>query len=202
MLKGGEDSFYLYIMRFSYLVIFILLPLMGKTQSSGAVLKAGFIWNDYLRDNRNVLSRSQGGATIGLEVRLGAEDNTYFKLGGYFARIHMQMQDHPKETKFFKVVDGYDLLKGLCGLETRLLTGSQFNWRLGATAAINFISDVRGSTKFADINSGFVGLHLTTGVDVSIFSLDLAVEPGFTNFKKDTADSKPTMMMLTLGFRF
>ena len=180
----------------------MFFPLIAFSQSSGAVVKAGLIWNDYQRDDQSILGRSQVGTIAGLEVRLGAEDNTYFKLGGYYARIHMQSQDHPKQTQFFKVVDGYDMIKGICGLETRLLTAHKLHWRLGATAAINFVSDVSGTTRFADINSGFIGLHLNTGVDISIFSIDLAIEPGFTDFKKDTKDTKPLMMMLTLGFNF
>ena len=183
-------------------IIFVLFPLFSLAQSSGAVVKVGFIWNDYLRDDRSVLSRSQVGHTAGLEVRLGAEDNTYFKLGGYYARLHMQVQDHPKETHFFKVVDGFHLIKGICGLETRLLTAKSWNWRLGATAAINLVADVTGTTRFDDISSGFFGLHLNTGVDISVFSLDISVEPGFTDFKKDTEDTKPLMLMFTAGFHF
>ncbi len=189
-------------MRFTLWLLFFSLTSICDAQSSGAVLKGGFIWNDYLRDDQSVLSRSQVGTTVGLEIRLGAEDNTYFKLGGYFARIHMQMQDHPKETQFFKVVDGYDMLKGICGIETRLITRSLWNWRLGATGAVNFVTSVRGNTRFADIHSAFVGLHINTGVDISIFSIDLAVEPGFTDFKKDIESSKPLMLILTLGFHF
>ena len=196
------ETLYLYTMKYGLWIVLFLTPCIVTAQSSGAVVKAGLIWNDYQRDNQSILGRSQVGSIAGLEVRLGAEDKTYFKLGGYYARLHMQSQDHPKETQFFKVVDGYDMIKGICGLETRLLTASKLNWRLGATAAINFVSNVSGSTRFAEINSGFVGLHLNTGVDISVFSIDLALEPGFTDFKQDTEDTKPLMMMLTLGFNF
>ena len=189
-------------MRLGIWLIAFLLPLLATGQHSGAVAKAGLIWNDFQRDSKSILGRSQVGTTAGLEIRLGAEDNTYFKLGAYFARMHMQPQDHPEETRFFKVRDGFDLLKGICGIETRIITSSNFNWRVGATGAINFVVNVMGSTRFADLNSGFVGLHLNTGVDISIFSVDLAIEPGFTAFKKDVADSKPTMVMFTVGFHF
>ena len=190
------------LMKYWLWMVLLLFPSIAFTQSSGAVVKAGLIWNDYQRDDQTILRKSQVGSIAGLEVRLGAEDNTYFKLGGYYARIHMQSQDHPEETQFFKVVDGYDMIKAICGLETRLLTTQFLSWRLGATAAINFVSDVSGTTRFADINSGFIGLHFNTGVDISIFSIDLALEPGFSDFKKDTEDTKPLMMMLTLGFHF
>ena len=171
-------------------------------QSGGAVVKAGLIWNDYERDDQSLLQRSQTGSVVGLEVRLGADDNSYFKLGGYYGRLHIQPQDHPEETQFFKVVDGYNLLKAICGIEARLVTQRNFNWRLAASGAFSFITGVRGNVLMDDLSSGMFGVHLSTGVDISIFSIDIALEPGLTDFLKNTEDTKPAMMMLTLGFHF
>ena len=175
---------------------------ISLAQSSGAVVKGGLIWNDYLRDDQTILQRSQTGSVVGLEVRLGADDNSYFKLGGYYGRIHMQPQDHPKQTQFFKVVDGYNLLKAICGIEVRLVTQRNFNWRLAASGAFSFIAGVRGNVLMDDLSSGMFGVHLSTGVDVSIFSLDIALEPGLNDFLRNTEDTKPVMMMMTLGFHF
>lgn len=160
------------------------------------------MWNDYQRDDQSVFQRSQTGSVLGLEARIGADDNTYFKLGGYYARMHMQPQDHPKETQFFKVINGYDLLKVTCGIEGRIHESRNFNWRLAAMGAFSFVSGVKGTVLFEDLASGIFGVHLTTGIDISILSLDLAFEPGLTDFLKDVDDTKPFMMMLTLGFHF
>lgn len=173
-----------------------------SAQSGGVVVKAGLIWNDFLRDDESILQKSQTGSTVGLEIRLGAYDNTYFKFGGYYARMHSEVQDHPKETQFFKVVNGFDLLKMTCGIEGRLISARKFNWRLSAMGAFSFISGVRGNTSLDDLSGGIFGVHLTTGVDVSFVSLDLALEPGLTDFLKDVEDTKPFMMMLTMGFHF
>ena len=189
-------------MKYFTAVLLMLAPCLLLGQSSGAVLKAGLVWNDYLKDGQSILGLSQTGTTAGLEVRLGAEDNTYFKLGGYYAKIHMDMQDHPKETQFFKVKNGFEVLKAICGIETRIIGKEKFNWRLSAAGAFNFIAGVTGNVQFADITGGYFGLQLSTGVDISFFSLDLSVEPGFADFNKNIENSKPVMMMLTGGFHF
>ena len=96
------------MIRELWFIVLVLAPFLIEAQTSGAVLKAGFVWNDYQRDGKSILSHSQVGHTAGLEIRLGAEDITYFKLGGYYARLHMQPQDHPGDTKFFGIVNGFD----------------------------------------------------------------------------------------------
>ena len=175
---------------------------MTFAQSSGAVIKAGLVWNDYLRDGESILNSSQTGSIIGLEVRLGAEDNTYFRLGGYYSKMHMEIQDHPKETQFFRVTHGYEVLKVVCGIESRIVSRDKFNWRFGAAGAFNFIAGVSGDVQFSDMAGGLPGLNLSTGVDISFLSIDLALEPGFIDFKKSVPDSKPFMMMLTAGLNF
>lgn len=186
----------------SLLFLVFYVTNLSLAQSAGAVIKGGLIWNDYLRDDQTIFQRSQAGSVLGLEVRLGADDNSYFKLGGYYGRLHMQPQDHPKETKFFKVVDGYNLLKAICGVEARLVTQRNFNWRLAATGAFSFITGVKGNVLIDDLSSGMFGVHLSTGIDVSIFSIDIALEPVLTDFLKDVEDTKPVMMMMTMGFHF
>ncbi len=183
-------------------ILFSAFPIIGWSQSSGAVIKVGLIWNDYQRDGKSVLSRSQVGKTAGVEVRLGSADKTYFKLGGYFARMHIQPQNHPGETAFFKIEDGFDFLKGICGLETRILTLPKFNWRLGATVAVNMVVNVLGSTRFSELHSGFWGLHFNTGIDFSFLSFDIAVEPGLSDFRKVESNTKPRMLLVTLGAHF
>ncbi len=189
-------------MRILPFLLLVLSPMLSAAQSSGAVAKFGLVCNDFLRDSRSILSMSQAGHAVGLDVLLGAEDRTYFKLGGYYARLHMQPQEHPKETKFFKVTDGFDVFKGVCGLETRLVTLPRFNWRLGAAAAFNLVTHVMGAIRFDDINNAYFGMHFSMGVDLSFVVLDLIVEPGLADFKPDTTDSKPLMMLLTVGLRF
>jgi hypothetical protein len=174
----------------------------AEAQSSGAVLKTGLIWNDFLRDDISILKLSQTGTLLGIEVRLGAEENTYFKLGGYYAKMHMAVQAHPKETQFFKVKNGFDLLKATCGVETRLIATRNFNWRLAASGAFSFVAGVKGNVKFEDLNSGIFGVHFNTGVDISFVSIDLSLEPGLTDFIKDEEDTRPVMLMATLGFHF
>ena len=173
-----------------------------RAQTSGVVLKAGFIWNDFLRDDISILKLSQTGTILGAEVRLGAEENTYFKLGGYYALMHMGVQSHPKETQFFKVRNGFDLLKATCGVETRIIATRNFNWRLAASGAFSFIAGVKGNVKFEDLNNGIFGVHFNTGVDISFLSLDLSIEPGLTDFINDVKDTRPVMMMVTMGFHF
>ncbi|NND33750.1 MAG: hypothetical protein HKN76_14265 [Saprospiraceae bacterium] len=189
-------------MRYLICIAFACLAHLTFAQSSGAVVKAGLVWNDYLKDGNSIMKMSQTGTTAGLEVRLGAEDNTYFKVGGYYAKMHMHVQEHPKETQFFKVRNGYEVLKAICGLETRLLSKERFNWRLAATGAFNFIAGVNGNVQFADITGGYLGINLSTGIDLSFISIDLAIEPGFADFDKSISGSKPLLMMLTAGVNF
>ncbi len=94
------------------------------------------------------------------------------------------------------------MLKGVCGVEIRVLTKKNFNWRFAATGAFNFVTNVIGTTRFEDISAGYFGLHFGTGVDISYVSIDLGLEPGFADFRKNRKDTKPFMMMLTTGFHF
>lgn len=189
-------------MKILFWITVLSFPTLGLAQSSGAVAKVGLIWNDYLPDNRSVLGLSQVGSSAGLEVRLGAEDKTYFKLGGYYARIHMQPQEHFGETQFFKVVDGYDLLKAICGLEFRLISGRKVHWRISGAPAFNYVVGVRGDVKFADLDNGYFGLHLASGIDIGLLSIDLAFEPGIEDFSPTIKGSKPLMMMFSAGINF
>ncbi|MCB0685465.1 MAG: hypothetical protein KDC53_03035 [Saprospiraceae bacterium] len=190
-------------MKYITLVAALLCAtIFHASAQSGVVVKGGLVWNDYLRDNQSILQYSQAGSTLGLDVRLGAEDNTYFKLGGYYLKMHMMSQDHSQETHFFKVKNGYELLKATCGVESRLVVLRNFNWRLAVMGAFSFISGVKGSVSQDDLSSGMFAVHLTTGIDLSFMSLDLALEPGLTDFLKAIEDTKPFMMMLTTGFRF
>ena len=189
-------------MRILFWITIVCIPFLAQSQSSGAVAKVGLIWNDYLPDNRSLLSLSQVGTSAGIEVRLGAEDKTYFKLGGYYARIHMDPQEHFEQTQFFGVVNGYQMLKATCGLEIRLITGKKIYWRLSGAPAFNYIVGVSGNVKFADMDNGYFGLHLGTGLDIGLLSIDLAFEPGFEDFLSSLNDSKPLIMMLSAGINF
>ncbi len=190
-------------MRYSlWIVCLIIIPFKAFNQSGGAVIKAGLIWNDYLRDDQSIFERSQAGNLLGLEIRLGAEDNTYFKLGAYYARLHFQSQSHPEETRFFKVRNGFEMLKATGGIETRILSRRHFNWRLSAAGAFTFIAGAMGNIRYEDFNNGQFGLHLATGFDLAVFSIDLGLEPGFSDFLNKTDNTRPVMMLLTMGFHF
>ena len=81
----------------------MLFPLLVQAQYSvcgcESLVLDGY---DYQRDGKSILNRSQVGHTVGLEVRLGAEDNTYFKLGGYYAWMHTEHTKSPWRNKVFQ----------------------------------------------------------------------------------------------------
>ena len=169
---------------------------------SGIVVKGGVMWNDYLRDKQSIFSKSQAGHVVGLEIRLGAEDNTYFKPAAYYGKMHMRSQDHPEETQFFNVEDGYEFFKVLCGIEGRMVTLRHFNWRFGISGAFNYVANVTGNVRFEDIHNAFFGLNVSSGIDIYFVTLDLSIDRGFSNFSQNQENSKPFMMMLMAGFRF
>lgn len=183
------------------LFFLLIISFLSKlsAQSGGVIFKVGLIYNDYLRDERSILKKSQVGNTAGLEIRLGAYDNTYFKFSGYYASLHYDLQNHPKETEFFNVINGYQLIKTAGGIEGRLVTARNFNWRLAAMGAFSFLSGVRGTVVREDLSRGIFGVHVSSGFDLSVFSIDLAIEPGLTDFLKAVENTRPFIMMLTMG---
>ena len=188
-------------MQRNFIILFLLLA-VNATAQSGAVAKFGIIFNDYERDGMTVLQASQAGHVMGLEIRIAAEDRTYFKLGGYYSFMHKRSQIHFDETAFFQIQDGYDFIKTICGLESRLVSQPKFNWRLSAAGAFNLVSSVKGNVRFADMSGSTLGILLSTGIDISIVSLDLGLEHGLTNYHDGNENTKPIMLMLTLGIRF
>ncbi len=189
-------------MRNGIAILILFCSTICFAQRSGATIKVGFLLNDYLRDDRSILSRSQSGAVIGLDIRLGAEDNTYFKLGGYYGRLHFLSQDHFRDTRFFKVEDGYDMLKGLCGIETRLINLYKLKWRLGASGSFTFIPNVLGGVQFADLHDGLFGINVSTGIDILFLGIDISLEQGLGDFLSTQSNTKPLTLMLTIGAHF
>ncbi|NND07478.1 MAG: hypothetical protein HKN87_13960 [Saprospiraceae bacterium] len=189
---------------------FLIFALIGvgslvtlTAQSGGVVLSGGLVWADVLDDQQGILNRSQAGYTAGIEMRLGADDHLYFKVGTSFSRLHFLSQDHPESTQFFAVQDGYDVLKAMAGLETRLISTNRINWRLSGGLTFNYVSNVLGNVRFAYMNTAFFGLRGSTGIDLSFITLDLGLEPGLSDFLEDRSDAKkPFIMTLTAGVHF
>ena len=185
-----------------FLLALLLIPGLHTHAQSGVVAKGGLLWNDFQRDDYSILKRSQAGYIAGVEVRLGAEDDSYFKPSIYYGKLHIVAQNHSEGTQFFNVTDGYEFLKMGLGIEWRLITLGLFHWRAAGTITFNYIMNVKGSVKFEDIHGSFFGLLCSTGIDISVVSIDIGLEPGFSDLIKDSSDTKPVMLMITAGVHF
>lgn len=185
-------------MRFFCLVTILLCTCRLTAQQSIASVKGGVVWNDIFDDGK-FLAQHLKGYTLGFDVRLGAEDPTYFLLGAFYTETDINPNDLGGH---FAVKNGYSTLKALCGLETRLYSHDHLNWRLGLGATFHYIANVKGTVEYEDLSEGLLGLQLKTGMDLHFITLDLSVEYGFSNLLEDGVKSKPLSMGLELGFNF
>ena len=156
-------------MRRICLSLLLISNALILTAQSGAVLKGGVLWRDFERDNKSVLSRSAPGFYAGLEVRLAADERTYFKPSMYVARIQAFSQSHFDDTQIFSIEDGYDVLIGALGLETRLIDAGRLHWRMSISGYADYLVNVRGNVTFEELSSAIVGLMIGSGLDLGAF---------------------------------
>ncbi|MBX2817266.1 MAG: hypothetical protein KTR24_14760 [Saprospiraceae bacterium] len=187
---------------FYVFLTFVAFGCVPAFAQSGGVLKAGVLWKDFERDGKSILSQSAVGFTVGIEVRLAAEERTYFKPAAYASRIQAVSQSHFAETQFLKVTDGYDVLTAVMGLETRLIDAGPFHWRAGIGGVIDYIANVRGAVAFEDLTEIVFGVQLSSGFDLGIFAVDINVQRGFNDLLPNDSDSHPVLVSLTAGLFF
>lgn len=185
-------------MRFLFLAAIFLYTSSLLAQQSIASVKSGLIWTDIFDDGQ-LLAQHQKGYTLGFDVRLGAQDPTYFLLGAFFTETDINPNDRGGH---FAVKNGYSSLKALCGLESRLYSHRHLNWRLGLGCTFHYVANVKGTVEFEDLSDGLLGLQLKTGIDLHFVTLDLSAEYGFSNLLQDSEKSKPFSIGLELGFNF
>lgn len=183
-----------------FCLLVISCAVSAQTQSA-AVIKAGLVLSDHHRDSKSVFGYSQPGYFAGFDARLGADDNMYFKLGGYYTRMNTLVQSHLSETSFFQFDNNYDYLKALAGIEFRVISTHLFNWRLSLSGAVNYITDFDGSW-LDDFHGAFLGVNASTGFDFTFLTADLSVERGVTDFYKKEENSYPLLVTIAFGFNF
>lgn len=187
--------------RIPITLISVLFLGFSSLAQSGAVIKGGLLSTDYLRDSKSLLGESSLGYMAGIEIRLIAEERTYIKPAIYVARVNHATQEQT-ESGFFRVENGYDLIKGSMGLETRIIDAGKVHWRMALSGTIDAVMDVRGTLKFADLNTMMIGAQLSTGIDVGPLAIDLALQHGINSLTSDNEDQRPITLHLTAGFFF
>lgn len=165
-------------------------------------MKGGILWKDFERDGKSVLTQSAPGFLAGIEIRLGAEERTYFKPAAYVTRMQVTSQSHFNDTQIFNIEDGYDMLTGAIGLETRLIDAGPLAWRMSFTGYVEYVANIRGNVTFEDLATLVLGLQIGTGLDVGAFVFDINLQGGLNSLMAAIDDSYPIAVSLTAGFSF
>lgn len=184
-----------------YVFCLLIIPTLISAQSA-AVIKGGIVLSDHTRDTKSVFGYSQPGYFAGFDARLGADDNMYFKLGGYYTRMNTIVQHHLTETSFFQFDDRYEYLKAMAGIEWRVISTHLFNWRLSMSGAFNYITAFDDDSWLDEFHGAFLGVNASTGFDFLFLTADVSVERGVTDFNKREENSYPFLVMLSFGFNF
>jgi hypothetical protein len=182
-------------------VFCLLVFSCSVSAQSAAVIKAGLVLSDHNRDSKSVFGYSQPGYFAGFDARLGAYDNMYFKIGGYYTRMNTIVQHHLSETSFFNIDEKYEYLKALVGVEWRVISTHLFNWRLSLSGAFNFVTEYEDEW-LDDYHGAFMGVNASTGFDFAFLTADVSVERGVTDFYKKEENSYPLLVMVSFGFNF
>jgi len=183
-------------------VVCLFAVSLSLSAQSAAVIKGGLVLSDFSRDNKSVFGLSQPGYFAGFDARLGADDNMYFKISGYYARVNTLMQHHLSETSFFQIDNRYEYIKLLSGIEWRVISTHVLNWRLSIAFAFNYVTDYNDPDWLDDFYGAFIGVNASSGIDFLFLSADISVERGITDFSKKQENSYPLMVMLSFGFNF